>query len=201
MNANTVITPDLVVQSDEIVTDDVRREQYNMISLPIDLMTDDYIDIRLMTPSGQNFIVVSKTKVEIPTNSDGTYVPDAIYINLREDEILSLSSAMVEAYGIQGAYLYANKYAEPGLQTAAKPTYTPNNAVTALIESNPNIVEIARKELASRYSQASKDIRNQHLQTQINNDPAYNSNVQTGMDASTTNAEAARRKLLESLGY
>ena len=33
MKANTVITPDLVVQSDEVVTDDVRKEQYNMIKL------------------------------------------------------------------------------------------------------------------------------------------------------------------------
>ena len=59
---NTVVTPQLVVQSSEIVTDDTRQQEYNMISLPVDLMTNDYVDIRLMTPSGQDFIVVSKQK-------------------------------------------------------------------------------------------------------------------------------------------
>ena len=113
MDANTVITPNLVVQSDAPVTDDVRVEDYNMIVLPVDLMSGDYVDIRLMTPDGQNFIVVSKKQVDIPLNSDGTYVADTIRLNLREDEILSLSSAIVEAYGIQGAKLYASKYKEP----------------------------------------------------------------------------------------
>lgn len=201
MNANTVITPELVVQSDAVVTDDVREEEYNMIVLPVDLMTDDYIDIRLMTPSGQNFIVVSKVQVEIPKNDDGTYVTDTIRVNLREDEILSLSSAIVEAFGIKGAKLYANKYAEPGIQQAAVPTYTPNSATTALIESNPNIVDMAKKELAARYSDSSKNIRNQYLQQEINNQTSYNTNIETNMDESITNSETARKKYLDSLGY
>ena len=110
MNQNTVVTPNLVVQSDEVVTDDVRQQEYNMVVLPVDLMTDDYIDIRLMTPSGQDFIVVSKAKVDIPTNIDGSYITDTVRVNLREDEILSMSSAIVEAYGLLGAKIYATKY-------------------------------------------------------------------------------------------
>ena len=58
MNKNTVATPNLVVQSDEVVTDDTRQQEYNMIVLPVDLMTNDYVDVRLMTPGGQDFIVV-----------------------------------------------------------------------------------------------------------------------------------------------
>ena len=107
MNANTVITPNLIVQSDEVVSDDTREQEYNMVVLPVDLMTDDYVDIRLMTPSGQDFIVVSKAKVTIPVNADGSYVTDTMKVSLREDEILSMSSAIVEAYGLLGAKLYA----------------------------------------------------------------------------------------------
>ena len=40
MNKNTVITPSLVIQSNEVVTDDLRQQEYNMIALPVDLMTD-----------------------------------------------------------------------------------------------------------------------------------------------------------------
>ena len=157
MNANTVITPQLVVQSDAIVTDDTRQEEYNMIVLPVDLMTNDYVDIRLMTPGGQNFIVVSKVQVDVPMHADGTYVADTIRVDLREDEILAMSSAIVEAYGLKGSKLYVTKYVDPAMQQAAAPTYTPNAAVTAQIDANedgnidnPNIVEAAMKELATR---------------------------------------------------
>lgn len=199
MNKNTVITPDLVVQSDEVVTDDTRQQEYNVVILPTDLLTDDYIDIRLMTPSGQDFIVVSKVKVEIPKNADGTYVADTIKVNLREDETLAMSSAIVEASGLLGSKLYATKYVEAGMQQASLPTYTPNAAVTAQIQSNPNIVEQAKEELAARYSQAAKDSRNNYLQSLINQSEDYYDNQQDAMEDSIKNSQAARQKYLETL--
>ena len=199
MNKNTVVTPSLVVQSDEVVTDDVRQQEYNMVVLPVDLMTDDYIDIRLMTPSGQDFIVVSKAKVDIPTNIDGSYISDTVRVNLREDEILSMSSAIVEAYGLLGSKLYATKYVEAGMQEPSLPTYTPNAAVTAQIQSNPNIVSVASEELASRYSESAKKNRNDYLQSLINSSEDYNSNIQDKADEKITNQSTSRQKYLESL--
>lgn len=201
MKANTVITPNLVVQSDEVITDDVRREEYNMISLPIDLMSDEYVDIRIMFPSGQNFIVVSKALVTVPQNPDGTYVADTIWMNLREDEILLMSSAIVEAYGIQGAKIYATKYAEPGMQSAATPTYVPNQDTLSLIQRDPNIVENAMNGLKARLTQAAADLRNQYVQSIINGDQAYSTNVQTGMETGITNSDSARKDYLDSLQY
>lgn len=200
MKSKTVVTPDQIVQSDAVVTDDARIEEYNMVSLPVDLMTDDYIDIRLLLPSGQNFIVVAKKQVEIPTNADGTYVADTIRVQLTEAEVLSMSSAMVEAYGIPGAKLYANKYVEAGIQDAATQTYYPNNAVIEQINNNPNIVEIARQTLINRIASA-RELRQKYLQPVIDDEPAYDGNVQAGLDTSTGNADAARRQYLESLGY
>lgn len=201
MKKNTVITSELVVQSDAVVTDDIRKVEYNMVILPTDLLTDDYIDIRLMLPSGQNFIVIAKTQVEVPMNEDGTYITDTISLNLREDEILTMSSAIVETYGINGAKLYATKYTEPGMQDSALPTYTPNSAVTAEINENPNIVEQASKELAARYSQHSKDIRNQYLQDLINTQEGYRENITSNTEEEITNSMDARRRYLESLNY
>ena len=203
MNTNTVITPKFVVQSSEIVTDDTRQEQYNMITLPVDLMTNDYVDIRLKTPSGQNFIVISKAQVDVPMNSDGSYVVDTIRVNLREDEILAMSSAIVEAYGLKGSELYVTKYVDPAMQEAALPTYTPNAAVTAQIQSNPNIVEIAKEELASRYSEAAKQTRNEYLQQLINSvdSKEYYNNIEQGVKGDISGNVTARKKYLESLGY
>ena len=199
MNQNTVVTPNLVVQSDEVVTDDVRQQEYNMVVLPVDLMTDDYIDIRLMTPSGQDFIVVSKAKVDIPTNIDGSYITDTVRVNLREDEILSMSSAIVEAYGLLGSKLYATKYVEAGMQNPSLPTYTPNASVTAIIQSDPNIVNVASEELASRYSESAKKNRNDYLQSLINSSEDYSSNIEDKSDEKITNQNTARQKYLESL--
>ncbi len=199
MNKNTVMTANLVVQSNEVVTDDTREQEYNMVVLPVDLMTDDYIDIRLMTPSGQDFIVVSKAKVTIPVNADGSYIADTMKVNLREDEILSMSSAIVEAYGLSGSKLYATKYVEAGMQEPSSPTYTPNAAVTAQIENNPNIVERAKEELKSRYSDAAKKTRNDYLQSIINNSEDYSSNIQDKADDDITKQNTARQKYLESL--
>ena len=201
MNKNTVITPQLVVQSNEIVTDDTREEEYNMIVLPLDLMTNDYIDIRLMTPQGQNFIIVSKAQVTIPQNNDGTYVADTLKVDLREDEILAMSSAIVEAYGLPGAKIYVTKYVDPAMQVAALPTYTPNAAVTAQIQSNPNIVEIAKQELATRYSEAAKNARNEYLQNQINSMEydEYLKNIEKGSKDDIANSITKRKNYLETL--
>lgn len=204
MNTNTVITSQLIVQSSEIVTDDTRQQEYNMIVLPVDLMTNDYVDIRLMTPGGQDFIVVSKAQVDIPVNADGTYVPDTMRVNLREDEILAMSSAIVEAYGLLGSKLYVTKYVDPAMQEAALPTYTPNAAVTAQIQSNPNIVEIAKEELASRYSEAAKKSRNDYLQSLIdaaNAEEEYLENIQDATEEDIGAALTTRKQYLESLDY
>ena len=199
IKANTVITADYVVQSDAVVTNDARLEEYNMIVLPVDLITDDYVDIRLMLPSGQNFIVVSKAQVQIPQNEDGTYVSDTIRVQLTESEIMLMSSAIVEAYGIEGAYLYANKYVEPGLQDSATTTYYPNNAIIAQINANPNIVTTARNELSNRLTEAARQVRQNNLQPIIDGNEDYSTSVQEGMTEGTAKSQESRVNYLDLL--
>ena len=117
MKANTVIASSYIARSDELDTDDVREQEYNMVVLPIDLMTGEYIDIRLQLPGGQDFIVISKKMVTIP-QINGEYLSDTIQIKMSEEEILTMSNAIVEAYKIEGSKLYATKYTEAGLQEA-----------------------------------------------------------------------------------
>ena len=202
MKKNTVVTPNMVQQTDNIITNDVRVEEYNVVVLPVDLTDGDYVDIRLMLPNGQNYIVVSKKIVEIPVGADG-HLADTIRLSLREDEILSMSSAIVETAGINGAKLYATKYKEAGIQDAAVPTYRPNDSVTALITdsngniANPNIVSSAIDELKKRYTTTATNAR-RYLEQQIGAD--YDSNVKNKIDESISNAQEARKKYLDSLG-
>lgn len=199
MKENTVMTPEFVVQSDETITDDTRQEEYNMITLPVDLMTEDYIDIRLKTPNGQNFIVVSKVQVDVPMAADGTYLPNTIRVKLREDEILLMSSAIVEAYGLLGSELYVTKYVDPAMQVAATPTYIPNAAVTAQINANPNIVQIAKEELAKIGTNAAIEARNKYLQQAIDGSEDYMENIPDAVEESMGISITTRQQYLESL--
>ena len=60
LNANTVMSADMIDLSSEQTTNDLREQEYNMITLPVDLKDDDVIDIRLRIPSGEDYIVQSK---------------------------------------------------------------------------------------------------------------------------------------------
>ena len=85
------------------------------------------------------------------------------------------------------------------MQAASLPTYTPNAAVTALIQSNPNIVTQASAELAARYSDSAKKSRNDYLQSLINSTEDYNSNISDKSEEKITNEITSRQKYLESL--
>ena len=200
LKANTILTSDLVTESDNKINNDTRTQEYNTVVLPIDLEDGDYVDIRLSLPSGQNYIVVSKKKVEIP-DLGGTLSTDTIKVNLSEDEILSMSNAIYDAFKINGSKLEAVKYTDPGMQTAATPTYPVNAEVVALLKSDPNILKEAMTALNNRYSQNNlSELRNNYLNSAINSagDQAQ-SNVEEGMSNSITNSQESRKQSLDSL--
>ena len=200
MKKNTLITTELLNKSDNIVQDDVRKQEYNMIVLPTDLVTGDYIDVRLMLPSGQDYIVVSKKEVEVP-NINGVDSQDTIWMNFTEDEILHMSCAIVDAYKLNGAKLYATKYTEAGMQQAATPTYPADASTVALLQSDPNILERAMDEIKARYSNTNAtDLRNNYINSTIGEqgDQAQ-SNIQTKMQESITNSKNSRKEYLDSL--
>lgn len=198
MKKNTIITTDLIAKSDTAITDDLRKEEYNMLALPMDLESGDYVDVRLLLPSGQNFIVVAKKEVTIPQIA-GVDSQDTINLNLGEDEILSLSSAIVDAYRLDGAKLYVTKYAEAGIQNAATPTYIANAETVALIQKDPNIVQKAKSELVSRYNAVGPDMRNQYINSQLNKAENADNNLKTKMEESITNSKATRKEYLNAL--
>ena len=196
--ANTIVSQALVARSNEIATDDVRQQEYNTIVLPIDLITGDCVDIRLQLPNGQDFIVISKKRVVIP-DVNGEYLTDTVQMNLSEDEILSLSCAIVEAYKIEGTKLYATKYTDAGLQQASSPTYVVNNEVARLMDSDSNIVDKAKSALYARYNSNNlKSMREQYINnilTQNGDEDAYKTKAQE----SITSTQESRQKYLQSL--
>ena len=199
MYANTVITPQMVSEG-QITSDDVRTQEYNVVTLLSQLQTGDYIDIRLRMPNGQDFIVVSHKEVTIPQVLD-VDTGNSIWVNLNEEETLMMSCAIVESYEMNGAKLYANKYVEPGMQDAASPTYIPNAETISLISKDPNIVQEAKQELVNRYN---TDIRNDRvvrpsIDSETNNEDAKDSVVDKTEEEITALKEE-REAYIDSLG-
>lgn len=200
MKKNTLITRELVSKGDSIVQDDVRKQEYNMVILPMDLATGDYVDIRLMLPSGQDYIIVSKKEVEVP-ETNGAPSTDTIWVNFSEDEILHMSCAIIDAYQVKGSKLYATKYTEAGMQKAATPTYPINESTAKLLQDNPNILEKAKNEIASRYNKSnSSQLRNEYINSVIQNQgDSSQTNIETNMQDSITNSKTNRKDYLDSL--
>ena len=189
LNANTVITSSLITRGDEVTSNDLRKEEYNVVSLPVDLAPGEYVDIRFTLPNGQNYIVVSKKQVKIPI-VNGQYSSDTIQMNLTEEEILIMSCAIVENFQIDGSKLYATRYTEAGLQSAAIKTYTPNQYVLNLIKSDKNIVSSAMKSLNERNT---KDI-----DSAISKD-GKEENISTKNQTSITSTLEQRKNYLQTL--
>ncbi|MEI3394566.1 MAG: hypothetical protein V8R82_02500 [Clostridia bacterium] len=198
MNKNTVLTTEMVSKSNEKTTDDLRKVEYNVLTLPSQLQTGEYIDVRLALPSGQDYIVVSKKQVEIPQVS-GVDVADTIWLKLTEDEIITMNNAIVDSARALGSVLKVTIYTEAGIQEAATPTYVPSREVAQLIQNNPNIVQESKNILINRYSNNS-DTRNNALNSAINTGEEGEENLKTKVEESITNSKENRQKYLQSLG-
>lgn len=191
--AGTIITKDLLEEIDSQTTNDQRMQEYNMIILPTLLKNGAYIDIRLAMPTGEDYIVVAKKKVEY---TDAT----TVWMKMYEDEILMLGNAIVEAYTIEGAKLYAAPYTQAGLQDAATPTYTVSANVMNLMDRDPNIREKAKAGLFDRYNKQEQiNVRKQIEDTMSPYSTSQNSSVEAGLQEELTQRQEARKAFVDSL--
>lgn len=198
LNQGTILTNDMIKQSDLETTDDLRKQEYNMVILPTQIQNGDYVDIRLRLSDGVDYIVASKKQVTIP-EINGVGSANTITINMNEAETMVMANAIVEAYYDLGSLLYATTYVEPGMQGTVIPTYVPSAVVQHVLVSNPNIGQEAKNGLVSRYNQNASN-RNlmentlaQYAQEKVNN-------IQAGVQEQITKAKEERQLYLESLG-
>ncbi len=95
--------------SDKIISQDMRVQEINSVNLPTDLMVNDFVDIRIMYPSGVEYTVLAQKQV---TKISGT----TIWMDMTEEETLLLNSAIVDSYLTDGTKLYAVRYTDPTTQ-------------------------------------------------------------------------------------
>lgn len=199
LKVGTVLTTNMINEKGEETTADLRVQEYNMLSLPTQIQSGDYIDIRLRLPNGTDYIVVSKKRVEIPM-IDGVDSANTIKINVSEHEILLMSNAIVEAYWATGSILYATTYVEPGMQDQSTATYLPSDKVIELMNIDPNILTVAKNELFTRYNNTASSVRGNIVNSLNTYAAEGQSNVQSGVQEEITRAKEEREEYLETLG-
>lgn len=151
---NTMLTDSMIVRPDLDETDNEtsRFVSVNYVTLDSGVAEGDFIDIRLRkygTEEGFVFsddVVLAKKKVQSVSGKTVT-------LSLSEQEQMALSVAAVDAssYGrksTETALLYCTRYVDAS-QTAAVETYS-NATLSELIDSNPNIIAEAQRELAEQ---------------------------------------------------
>ena len=197
LKEGTILTKDMLTTSSEQVTNDLRKQEYNMLSLPTDLVDGDFVDVRIRFGNGQDYIVVSKKQVSIPEIA-GAPAEGTININLSEDETIAMSSAIIETYQLATAEMYVSRYTDPGMQVAATPTYPVNAECLNLMDANPNIVEEAKQAIASRYN---RTLRENFINGQLNSVESEDrqSNLETSVEEHITQQKELRQQYLQSL--
>ncbi len=148
LNKNTILTRSMIVNSEDKVTDDLRRQDYSHIKLNDGLEVDKYVDVRLRLKNGMDYIVASKKKVK---NLNG----NIIHFDITEVERNYLNVATVQGDITEGM-LYTTIYVDPENQPAAVVTYKPNKELQEIVEKNPDLVEYSSKNLEERLKELEK---------------------------------------------
>ena len=106
----TMVMESMFFQEEDSVNDDIRAKEFNMITLPSDLQVGDFIDIRMLFPTGEDYLVVAGEEImQLGSTSDS----NTVFLDLDEEELVKLSGAIIETYIADSIKLYAVKYVNP----------------------------------------------------------------------------------------
>lgn len=144
--------------------DDLRLMEYTVVNLPQKLDAGSFIDVRIMFPNGLDYIILSKKEV-IDLSKGESGQTSFLWLHIDEEEILRMSSAIVDASLVEASRLYAVVYVAPDIQKEAVMTYPANNEVLELIRTNPNIVDKAIETLEARNRTTFEEQMDRDLET------------------------------------
>lgn len=180
---NSYILNNMITEKD--IDSSLRENEFSCIRLSSNLIKNDYVDVRIMFPNGETYVVLSKKSLK-----DMNHEISNCFVWLDASEIDNMSSAIVDAYLHQGL-LYTVKYIEPNIQDESIVNYVPNEAVMDLIASDPNVIEEAKRELSKKvrkqlekrleqYKEQHKGTWKQQESTSLNyNKSIYDNNIDT----------------------
>lgn len=144
-NAKTALAKGTIAQADlfyegEGCTDDMRIKEISFVQLPVGLKQNEYVDLRISYPDGEDYIVVKHKKILGLLQEGDEPKATGIRLELSEEEILRLSGAQIDVNTYVDTSLYAIQYREDFQQEAVH-DYPVNGKVYSLLEWDPNVIE------------------------------------------------------------
>ena len=79
--ARTILSDALFLQDSDNVSVDLRSREFNMISLPSNLVEGDFIDIRILFPTGEDYLVVAGKEI---MSTGANAESNSIFLELNE---------------------------------------------------------------------------------------------------------------------
>jgi hypothetical protein len=133
------LSQDLLYEG-EPVAEDERRVELTETGFPLTLKENEMVDIRIVFPNGEDFLVVGHKRVyRIISDSEGEM--QAVQLRFKEEELLRYQAACVDVKSYEDTRLYALQYTGE-FQSAGQAYYPVNEAVFDLLQWDPNVVEL-----------------------------------------------------------
>lgn len=133
----TILSADMLME-EKNETNKIYSRELTFDSLPVSTVVGDYIDIRIILPNGEEYVVLSHEQIQRLYNT-------TITIHISEEENAILNSVFADLGSYNGYVLaYMTKYLEPGKDTDTVAFYPVQNDMENFVLFNPNIVDPTR---------------------------------------------------------
>ena len=139
LTKGAVLSTDIVYEGAP-VADDERRVELREIYLPQTLRENEFVEIRIAFPNGEDYLVAGRKRVYRMIRDDEGEVL-ALQLRFSEEELLRYQAACVDTKTYEDTRLYAVQYTGE-FQPAAQVYYPVNRAVFRLLQWDPNISEL-----------------------------------------------------------
>ena len=137
VNPGTIISADMLMDESNDEKPKFNRE-ITVTALPVSTVAGDYIDLRFILPTGEEYIVFSHKQIK-------RLYDNTITLFLSEEENAILNSVFADLGNYQGLVAcYITKYLEPGNDTDTVAFYPVQHEMENFIRFNPNIDDTTR---------------------------------------------------------
>lgn len=133
----TILSWDMLMEEDELSGKKKFWKTITLTSVPIGMVAGDYMDLRIIIPSGEEYPIANKLMVE-------EIIDTSIVVKFSEEENACFNAAIQDYGNYEGmALIYCTKYIEPGNANTIS-FYPVQHEMENYIRYNPNIDDETR---------------------------------------------------------
>lgn len=131
ISADGPITADMLAKESYGPTD--RLQLVIVDAITPSLEVGDYIDLRMRTPYGVDYVVMSKKRI-------ANIYDSGIEVIMSESELMVYSGLLIDQFMNPGTMVYTSKYLDPTLQKSTYTMYVPPVEILEYMEVNSNMI-------------------------------------------------------------